>query len=320
VAQAAGVDLTSPPNPLLIHSYADGRLFYVFFKTVEGALGDRPWLIQRIRKTERTWATPDAEPEVKVTWQVEVFKTIAGALKRADRHYGSYALEDAARREVVKEYEIGFGEIPGTCEGKEWPFDSGILYKELQPYQETAGLYDQVTFASERRWSLTVEFDAQGRYRIASPAFGFDAPDKVPAEDQTRPEPDPASRDLVLVEGVGIGAFKLGESTPADLARLFGEPLEVVPVGRGHENRSVASSFTVNFDPTGVANTLITHTDFAGRTDKGIRLWDKRSKVMEVYGPPVDQKADSVHWRYDGVVFFFDGFERVSRIVLLRPS
>ena len=82
LAKAAGVDLEDPSHPLAVVSYQDGRLFYVFYKIGEGAVGDRPYLIQRIKKTERTWATPDqAEPDVRTTYQVEVFKTFAGALK-----------------------------------------------------------------------------------------------------------------------------------------------------------------------------------------------------------------------------------------------
>jgi hypothetical protein len=108
-ARSAGVDLRRWREPLLVHCYRNGRLFYLFYKTTENALADRPYLIQRIRKTERAWPMPGAKPEVRVTYQVEVFKTFAGALKRADQHYGSFGLRDYARREIVKEYEIGFG-------------------------------------------------------------------------------------------------------------------------------------------------------------------------------------------------------------------
>ncbi|MHC4860875.1 MAG: hypothetical protein ACYTDY_12390, partial [Planctomycetota bacterium] len=92
-ARKVGIDLTKEPeNPFVVQGMRDGRIFYVFYKTVENAFGGGPYLIQRIRRTERNWATLDAEPEVKVTYQVEVFKTLAGQLKRADQHYGYYVL------------------------------------------------------------------------------------------------------------------------------------------------------------------------------------------------------------------------------------
>ncbi|MHC4224338.1 MAG: hypothetical protein ACYSX0_09110 [Planctomycetota bacterium] len=146
-ARGVGLDVTEPEHPLVIHGFRDGRLFYVFYKTVENAFGDRPYLIQKIRRTERTWRSADDEkPSVKVTYQVEVFKTVAGRLKRADRHYGRYSLRELHRREVVKEYEIGFGEVPGACEGSRWPFDSGKLFVCIQPFGTAVGLFEKVRF------------------------------------------------------------------------------------------------------------------------------------------------------------------------------
>ena len=91
-----------------------------------------------------------------------MFKTYAGALKRADEHHGSFAIRDNHRREVVKEYEIGFGEVPGVCEGTAWPFDDDRLFEYLQRYQEDPGLYSQVTFLEATPWTLDVSFGADG--------------------------------------------------------------------------------------------------------------------------------------------------------------
>ena len=110
-AAKVGLDLQKPDNPLVAWACKDGRLFYAFYKSTEEAFGDRAWMLQRIRKVERTWAGKDAAPEEKVTYQVEAFKTQGGALKSPDQHFGSFGLRGAHRREVVKEYEIGFGEL-----------------------------------------------------------------------------------------------------------------------------------------------------------------------------------------------------------------
>ncbi len=72
-AKAAGLDLrTWDRDPVVAHHVADGRLFYVFYKTVEEAFADRPYVIQRIKRTERTWAAEDATPVESVTYKVEV--------------------------------------------------------------------------------------------------------------------------------------------------------------------------------------------------------------------------------------------------------
>lgn len=316
-AQAAGVDLAAWSEPLLVHSLKDGRLFYLFYKTTENAHGDRPYLIQRIRKTERTWPTRDAEPEVRVTYQVEVFKTLAGSLKRADRHFGSFGLKTNARREIIKEYEIGFGEVPGVCEGKQWPYDPGILFHKIQPYGQERGAYDEVRFRTARRWTLRVGFDSRGTYSVASEELGFDAPEKLPAK--TRPKVAARSKALVLQRGQGVGAFLFGEGTPADLEKMLGKPLEVATVGRGHTNYSMPGGLTVNFDAKGKANTVITRTDFGGRTAAGVGLWGPRATVKSAYGQTDGQADDARYWRYPGIIFYFDGFNRVERIVITKP-
>jgi len=66
-ALGGGVDLARPPHPIVAWGRKGDRLFYVFYKTTGNTLGDRPYLIQRIRKIERAWKTPDAAPEETVT-------------------------------------------------------------------------------------------------------------------------------------------------------------------------------------------------------------------------------------------------------------
>jgi hypothetical protein len=42
--------------------------------------------------------------------------------------------------------------------------------------------------------------------------------------------------------------------------------------------------------------------------------------VYGAYGKPEDQSWEARHWRYPGILFYFDGFDRVQRIVLFRPE
>lgn len=317
-ALAAGVDLARPPHPIIAWGRKDDRLFYVFYKTTGNALGDRPYLIQRIKKIERAWKAPGAAPEENVTYQVEVFKTIGGELKRADEHFGSYALGDNYRREVVKEYEIGFGEVPGVCEGKAWPFDAGTLYRMLQEYQADEGLFPQVKFERTCKWTLAVSFGATGHFSVSSPELGFRAPEKLPDRNATLPPVDPASKGIVLLEGYGIKGIAVGKSSREDLVRVLGEPIEDAEVGLGHHNLSFPGGLTVNIDPKGTVNTIFTRAGFGGRTAKGATHGMYRDEIARLYGLPPKSAPDAEHWRYLGVQFSFDGFDRVKRIVIMR--
>jgi hypothetical protein len=319
LASAAKVDLLRTKNPLLAATYEDGRLFYVFYKTTAGAFGDRPYLFQRIRKTERTWKDEkDRSPDEKVTYQVEAFKLSAGALKRPDQHHGSFAIRDAHRREVVKEYEIGFGEIPGVAEGRTWPFDPGTLFRMIQPYQDEPALHESVRFSRALTWTLTVSFERGGTWRVASPELGFDAPKRWPDASAAEPARDSSSKPVVLEPGVGLSGVRIGESTAEDLEKALGAPLEDVEVGRGHRLLSFRRSLTCNLDPKGVLNTVITRPGFEGSTREGVAHGQPRARVMERMGAPKGQPADAPHWSYPGMVVWFDAFDRVVRLVVVR--
>ena len=321
-AQAAlkfGIDLTKPPHPLFAHASRGGRVWYLFYKVTENAFGDRPYVIQRIRKIERTWKdASDTKPEEKSTYQVEVFKTLGGTLKQADQHFGDYGLHDAHRREIVKEYEIGLGEVPGSCEGTAWPFPATSLYQLLQAYVAERGIYDDVVFKAARKWSLTVSFSADGSYAIRSPELGIDAPKSVPDPEKAAPRPDAESKDVVLTPGRGFEKARCGEGTAEELKSLLGEPLESAAVGKASTNLSFRRSVTCNLDATGKLNTVITRAGFAGRTSNGISHGLTRSDVMKKLGAPSGQRADAVNWRYAGLQISFDGFDRVSRLVVFR--
>lgn len=180
IARNAGVSLHKPTHPLLAHSYKEGRLFYVFYNNLENALGPHHYLIQRIRKEERFYSSTAQNPKIKVTYLVEVFKLKNGALKGADQHYGSYGISNYYKREIIKEYEVGFGQINNIASGREWPFQSNILYKEIQDYNPDRTLFDRVKFLQSKKWKLSVAFNRTGWYSIQSPDFGFDAPHTPP--------------------------------------------------------------------------------------------------------------------------------------------
>jgi hypothetical protein len=315
LASRVGLDLSYPKHPLLACAYRDDRLFYVFHKTVDNALGDRPYLLQRIRKTVRGWTAPQGEPEVEVTYLVEAFKTFAGSQKRADQHYGNYGLKDYHRREVVKEYEVGYGEVPERCEGTNWPFEPGMLFERLQPYDKKRGIYDKVRFSRSLKWSLTVTLGEDGRFAVRARELGIDVPGVLPDASDAVPPPVRRSRGIVLVAGEGVENFTLGEATDKDVERVFGKALQVVPARRkGYLDFTVAQALTVGVRPDKTAAIVTTCAGFAGRTATGARHGDDRARIMALYGVPVKQMTDAARWKYPGISFTFDGFHRVARI------
>ena len=316
-AGKVGLDLAAPAHALFAGACRDGRLFYLFFKATDNAFGERAWLVQRIRKIERTWADAAAAPEETVTFQVEAFKTLAGSPKGADQHFGSFALRGAHRREVRKEYEIGFGTVPGSADGAAWPFDDMQLYHVLQPYGEGHDLYDRVAFTSSRRWTLGVSFAQDGTWSVRAPELGIDAPQQLPDAARARAVPDQSSAAIVLAAGVGPPGLRIGSSTIADATARFGAPLEDVPAGRNGRNVSYRGGLTCNFDGKGHLNTVITRASFAGRTDQGMALGMSRADVEKALGAPPGDARDAPSWTYPGLLVTFDGLDTVSRLVVV---
>lgn len=314
-AAKVGLDLTKPSNPYVAHAWKDGRLVYVFYKTPEEAFGDRAWMLQRIRKIERTWKTADAEPEEKVTYQVEAFKTIGGSLKSADQHYGSFSLRGVHRREIVKEYEIGFGEVPGTAAGAAWPFDNKRLFHMLQAYDGDTALFERVKFHASRHWTLRVELASDGSHRVHSPELGVDLPKHPPKREHATVPADPASKKLVLVAGQGIDGITVGRSKREDVDKVLGQPLEYVPVGQNH-NASYRGGLTCNFDKTGLLNTVFTRASFAGKTKEGIELGMPRDEVQKKLGKK--QGDPGATWTLPGLVVRFDATGVVQRLVVTK--
>jgi len=187
MVQAAGrlgLDLTDPAHPYLVHRFRDQRCFYLFYNNVANVpAGD--YLIQRIKKTD-TIVDADGKESVRSSYLVEALKPKGGALFRPDQHFGYYRLREAKRRTITKVFEVGIGSVPGRAAEGAWPFEAGILFKQLQPYQAKPGLYDVVKFKQLRRWTLTVSFDASGNYELRVPELDVEVVVRVPAGEAGR--------------------------------------------------------------------------------------------------------------------------------------
>jgi len=146
--------------------------------------GER-YLIQRAKRTTINHAF-NGESTTQVAYLVEALKTIEGRSKRPDQHFGSFSLQGYERREIIKEFDVGIGEIPGIAEGDEWPFEPGKLFYRIQSYGENADRFGQVTFRDSVHWTIRVSFDRHGNYELRCPELGIKLvrtlPMVVPAE------------------------------------------------------------------------------------------------------------------------------------------
>jgi hypothetical protein len=313
-ARKLGVDLLDlEGEPVVIHGMRNGSLFYLFYKQLERAYGPRVWVVQRIKRTERNWTRLDAEPETKVTFQVEAFKLFGGQQKRGDQHHGGYGIRAYARREIVKEYEIGFADIRGHAEGKAWPWPKTRLFEYVYPYGPEREIHDAVEFTRSLRWSLRVELDAKGRYRVHAPELGIDVPAREVAAEATVPAPIDASADLVLVRGRGLADAPASDWF-ADYARRAGPVLAVQRMDSGFSNTILAAGLMVNRREDGSLNTVQTRPGFAGRTQAGIGIGARRWEVLRAYGQPKEASVNAPWWHYGDVGFWFDGLGHVGRI------
>ena len=176
-ASEAGVDLATWKDPMVVVSLRNGRLFHLFYTAVAGAPDPRPYVIQRARRTVREYrSAADTSPGVTVTYLVEAFKMDRGEMKRADQHIGTFSLGSYYRREVHKELEIGFGEIPGVAAGTSWPFERKILYKKIHHYDPDPTTFEQVRFLSSKKWTYEVSFDRKGSFSLRAPQLGISLP------------------------------------------------------------------------------------------------------------------------------------------------
>ena len=309
-----GVDLTKYRDKLVSHKCADGKLFSLYYTRLDNAFGDRPYVIQRLKMTKRSFDQKGKELPQETTYLVEAFKTKAGTIKGIDQHHGGYSLGNLGRREIVKELEIGYGEIPDICEGERWPFPAGHLYKKLLDYDEDPSMYEAVRFTNSVKYSLRVAFDDQDNYTIESPELEFKLPEQSPRKDRARVKKDPISRKLVLIAGKGGAGITFG-STGKDVQKRLGRHIEAVYESPTERLFSYHKDVTLKVKDKQIT-AIYTQSSFTGKTKRGIRLGDKKSKVAKAYGKP--SKIERYKWSYRGIVFRFDAFDRVRTISIYK--
>lgn len=173
-ALGVGIDLLKDPDPALEVAHTNGRLFHLFYNTAECDDPKCTFMVQRVHKRVINYATPDdANPETIDTYSVEGFKCVGGKLKRPDQHNGSYAIGKRAKRIIEKTLEVGVPvESYANNQGK-WPYEPGILFKQITKDVPERTAYDEVEFKSSAKWTIRVEFEAGGNYSVTSPELGI---------------------------------------------------------------------------------------------------------------------------------------------------
>lgn len=134
-----------------------------------------------------------------------------------------------SRREISKsvvKYEIGFGEVPGKCEGTAWPFSPSRLFEYIAKYGPDRAAYDAASFLRSKKWSLSVSLDAEGAYAVRAPELGIDVPAVQTAVERTIPAVDKASAALVLVRGRGLRGTKGSADLVAEIGAQAGRRTE----------------------------------------------------------------------------------------------
>ena len=315
-----GIDLRhAPGDSVVAHAWRNGRLFYLFYKTLERAYGKRTWIVQRVHRIERNWKHGEKDPQVRETYLVEAFKLYLGKQKRPDQHKGDYGHQGFARREIVKTYEIGFADVADGAEGNAWPFRKALLFKKLQPYQQDRGLFDKVAFTEHVTWRLGVRLTAGGAYSISSKKLGIDIHVTPTDPAITLPRPIESSKKLVLERGVGLQSAPVDKTWRNAYEASAGAVVHqaVASAKQGTKNICFANGLIVNVRADGTLNTVRTASGFAGATAKGIGIGSTQSDVEKAYGAPAKRAKAALVWSFGDIVFLFDDLHRVKQVVIV---
>ncbi len=171
MATEAGLTLTNYLHNYSVSGHKNGKAFLLFYNHASAPDCGRAYLLQRVKLTKMTFDASGQETSRKEQYLVEVMKTKAGKGKKPDEHLKLYSLGQAERRHLSAEYEIGCGEIPGMLQGSDWPYESNKLYRLIQDYSESPGLYFQIRFDDSATYRFDMNHDAQGVFHLTLPSF-----------------------------------------------------------------------------------------------------------------------------------------------------
>lgn len=173
LAEKSGIDLKKKMSKLGISRFNkdNGNFFMLFYNQAKAPSCRREFLVQRIKLTKSYYNSDGKEYKRTHEYLVELFKIDEKSIRKADEHFRSYDLNEAYRRIVTVTAEIGCGVVRKKIEGRKWPYSRGSLYRQVQPYSESYGLYRDVKYDFSREYSFEVDFNREGIKRIRWPDF-----------------------------------------------------------------------------------------------------------------------------------------------------
>jgi hypothetical protein len=172
-ADRAGVSVYKDSEDSYSVGTKNNWFFLLYYNLARAKKCKREYLIQRVKVTAGSYGRGGSHPyRRKTLYLVEVMKLREGKkTARGDQHLRVYSLGGAFKRKIEVVCEIGWGCIRGELNGDEWPYGKTILYKELQGYSESKGIYDRIRFEVSRKYVTRMEFDKDGKGSVQLPAF-----------------------------------------------------------------------------------------------------------------------------------------------------
>lgn len=171
-AEQAGIDLSDELDKFIAQGYSDGNAFVLFYNFIQASGCERDYVIQTVKLAKKFYDQNGRVHHEKNEYLVEVMKLNQEKLtKKPDQHLKRYALGNAHQRGLLATYEVGCGNISGIADGNTWPFKPSKSYRRVQDYSEVPGLYDQVKFDFSRKYTLGINFGADGNITVQFPDF-----------------------------------------------------------------------------------------------------------------------------------------------------
>lgn len=172
-AKEAEVDLAQHLNEAAIAGFSPKtrKFFMLFYNTAEPQGCNKEYLIQRVKIRKVSYNKRGQIINDTDKYLVEVMKTTGKTIKRADRHIKKYSLNKAYKRSVFAELEIGCGRITNITPSNDWPFAQNKLYKLIQNYSVSEGLYNEVEFEFSEKYLFNFHFSQNGSSSVEWPDF-----------------------------------------------------------------------------------------------------------------------------------------------------
>ena len=172
-AQEVDLDLKDILGEDCVYRQRNDDFFILFYNQIQSLGCPREYLIQKVL-LEKVRIGKFNKIHHEKEYLVEVMEIDGGGSLKGgsgDEHYRMYNLGLNSERFTEVTLEMGCGEIPGVVEGDNWPFDESILYKLIQDYAGSPGLYDKVEFDFSETFKFSFKFSKDRNPQVVVPSY-----------------------------------------------------------------------------------------------------------------------------------------------------